>query len=47
MLDCVSAAYLVMVGLAAAALLERVRLSCLEGRISESAACLERLDRVA
>jgi ATP/maltotriose-dependent transcriptional regulator MalT len=33
--------------LVAAALLERVRLSCLEGRMSESAACLDRLDRVA
>jgi ATP/maltotriose-dependent transcriptional regulator MalT len=33
--------------LVAAALLERVRLSCLEGRISESAAYLDRLDRVA
>jgi LuxR family maltose regulon positive regulatory protein len=33
--------------LVAAALLERVRLSCLEGRVSESVACLERLDRVA
>jgi LuxR family maltose regulon positive regulatory protein len=28
-------------------LFERVRLSCLEGRISEGAACLDRLDRVA
>jgi ATP/maltotriose-dependent transcriptional regulator MalT len=33
--------------LVAAALLERVRLSCLEGRLSESLACLDRLDRVA
>ena len=33
--------------LVAAALLERVRLSCLEGRVSESVACLDRLDRVA
>ena len=33
--------------LVAAALLERVRLSCLEGKIPESAACLDRLDRVA
>jgi LuxR family maltose regulon positive regulatory protein len=33
--------------LVAAALLERVRLSCLEGGISESVACLDRLDRVA
>jgi DNA-binding NarL/FixJ family response regulator len=33
--------------LVAAALLKRVRLSCLEGRISESTACLDRLDRVA
>ena len=33
--------------LVAAALLERVRLSCLEGRISESAAYLDRLDRIA
>jgi ATP/maltotriose-dependent transcriptional regulator MalT len=33
--------------LVAATLLERVRLSCLEGRMSESAACLDRLDRVA
>ncbi len=32
--------------LVAAALVERVRLSCLEGRMSESLACLERLDRV-
>jgi LuxR family transcriptional regulator, maltose regulon positive regulatory protein len=33
--------------LVAAALLERVRLSCLEGRTSESVACLDRLARVA
>ena len=33
--------------LVAAALLERVRLSCLEGRISETAAYLDRLDQVA
>jgi LuxR family transcriptional regulator, maltose regulon positive regulatory protein len=33
--------------LVASTLLERVRLSCLEGRMSESAACLDRLDRVA
>ena len=33
--------------LVAAALLERVRLSCLQGNLSESAAYLERLDRVA
>jgi LuxR family maltose regulon positive regulatory protein len=33
--------------LIAAALVERVRLSCLEGRITEAAACLERLERVA
>ena len=33
--------------LVAAALLERVRLSCLEGRISESVAYLDRLDRIA
>ena len=33
--------------LVAAAVLERVRLSCLEGRISESVAYLDRLDRIA
>ena len=33
--------------LVAAAVLERVRLSCLEGRISESVAHLDRLDRIA
>jgi LuxR family transcriptional regulator, maltose regulon positive regulatory protein len=33
--------------LVAAAVLERVRLSCLEGRISESAGHLDRLDRIA
>jgi ATP/maltotriose-dependent transcriptional regulator MalT len=33
--------------LVAAALVERVRLACLEGKISESLACLDRLDRVA
>ena len=33
--------------LVAAAVLERVRLSCLEGRISESVAYLDRLDRLA
>jgi LuxR family transcriptional regulator, maltose regulon positive regulatory protein len=33
--------------LVAAALLERVRLSCLEGKISESIAYLDRLDRIA
>ena len=33
--------------LVAVALLERVRLSCLEGRISESVAYLDRLDRIA
>jgi ATP/maltotriose-dependent transcriptional regulator MalT len=33
--------------LVAAALLEQVRLSSLEGRLSESVACLDRLDRVA
>ena len=76
MLDCVLAAYLVLVRLAglrinpsrayalleqaenlgltrhwgqlvAAAVLERVRLSCLEGKISESVAHLDRLDRIA
>jgi ATP/maltotriose-dependent transcriptional regulator MalT len=33
--------------LVAAAVLERVRLSCLDGRISESVAYLDRLDRIA
>jgi LuxR family transcriptional regulator, maltose regulon positive regulatory protein len=33
--------------LVAAAVLERVRLSCLEGRISESVAYVDRLDRIA
>ena len=33
--------------LVAGALLERVRLCCLEGRISESVACLDRLNRIA
>ena len=33
--------------LVAAAVLERVRLSCLEGRLSESVAYLDRLDRIA
>jgi LuxR family transcriptional regulator, maltose regulon positive regulatory protein len=33
--------------LVAAAVLERVRLSCLEGRLSESVAHLDRLDRIA
>jgi LuxR family maltose regulon positive regulatory protein len=33
--------------LVAAALLERVQLSCREGRAAEGAACLDRLDRVA